>query len=524
MVKYLKKYIPVLLVLLALLIVNQVVLFENAPHIVRFYFSKIVFVSTIIFSLLANAAYYCNRSRIEKRFIVYTYFCAVMILDLLVVTIFMCNHSLGNLVDILIWLAMGRFVLSLGFLDVFSKEFWFKRFSRNRYLLFVTVVIVILQISVYYIWMMYFGKNTTFIFFMDTVTTIIMLTALINTITKAPIDVLGDSILGAFLFFIAQCFHTLLPYSFQNLIQAMTIHAFGTGVFVLFLNQLNSSIPQKESRHLRRQFNLYAKNLKKIIDKKTILLRDVNDRFMDELAYAKKIQQSLLPESTLTYRDVMVYSGYFPSEQVSGDFYDVFRIDDDNIALYVLDVAGHGISAALMTMFSNNYLKSTEPNIMRYRGLRPEINLQQFYSEFNKMKFPDEMHMVIFYATLNLNSKELTYCSGGLNCNPILLRARGGYEMLEESNGFAIFRLDDLFTPEYKSAKVVLEKGDRLLFYTDGLVDKEKNDMFTTEDLIDFLLKYQKIDVQTVYERLTDKIKKIQDQLDDDITFVLMEV
>lgn len=524
MVKYLKKYIPVLLILVALLIVNQVIVFENAPQYTKFYFSKMVFISAIIFSLLANAAYYSNRSKIEKRFLVFTYFCSVMILDLLVVTIFMCNRGCGFLIDILAWLAMGRFVLALGFLDVFSKEFWFKRFSRKRYLLFTTVVLVITQVIVYTLWATFFSKNTTFVFFVDTVTSIILLTALINTITKAPIDILGDSILGAFLFFIAQSLHTLLPYSFENLIQSMTIHAFGTVLFVLFLNHINSSIPQKESRHLRRQFNLYAKNLKKIIDKKTIQLREVNDRFMGELEYAKKIQQSLLPESSSMYRDVVVRSGYFPCEQVSGDFYDVFRIDDDNIALYVLDVAGHGISAALMTMFSNNYLKSTEPNIMRYRGLRPEVNLQQFYTEFNKMNFPDEMHMVIFYATLNLNSKELTYCSGGLNCNPILLRARGGYEMLEESKGFAIFRLDDLFTPEYKSAKVVLEKGDRLLFYTDGLVDKEKNGMFSPEDLIDFLLLYQKIDVETVYDMLTDKIKKIQDQLDDDITFVLMEV
>lgn len=524
MAKHLKKYVPAVLALIALLIFHETIVFKSPGNFTKFYFSKVLFVATVSFALFANAAYYSNRSRIEKRFIVFSLLAFIMLADLFVVTSFSCKRFEMTLNDVLIWLAMGRFVLALGFLETFNHDRWVEKFSNAKALAFAAVFIFILQWALYLIWGFVFEKNVNVIFFFDVVTTTMMLIAIINTISKAPMEVLLDSLGGGVLFFLAQVSHTLLPYSRENLIQSMSIHIFATWLFIAYLNHLNSSIPQMESFHLRRQFNLYAKNLKKIIDKKTIQLREVNDKFMDELMYAKKIQQSLLPENKEMYRDVVVYSGYYPCEQVSGDFYDVYRIDDDHMALYVLDVAGHGISAALMTMFSNNYLKSSDQNLIRFRGLRPEVNLQQFYRAFNKMNFPDEMHMVILYATLDLNTKELTYCSGGLNCMPIRFKKNGEYEFLEASKGFAICKLDGLFTPEYKSAKVQLESGDRVLFYTDGLIDKEKNGMFTIEDLILFLQQYHEVETQTVYEILTEKIATVKEKLDDDITFVLMEV
>ncbi len=171
-------------------------------------------------------------------------------------------------------------------------------------------------------------------------------------------------------------------------------------------------------------------------------------------------------------------SEYFPCERLSGDFYDIYRIDEDNIGMYVLDVSGHGISAALMTMFCNNFIKSTERLIKRYRGLKPHRNLKHFYEEFNKMNFPEEMHMVIFFASYNISTRTLTYCTGGMNCYPILVRKSGDAEFLNQSQGFPICQMSEFFTPEYKSAKIDLMPGDRIVFYTDGLIDKFKKQCY----------------------------------------------
>ncbi|MGX8796040.1 PP2C family protein-serine/threonine phosphatase [Fusibacter sp. JL298sf-3] len=522
--KGLKKYIPSLMVLVAILVFNRMVIFENYMLVGKPYLSKVIFITAILFTLLANASYYSNRAKIEKRFIIFSLLSFVMVTNLFVSLGFVFRGLRVHFYDILFWMSLGRFIFALGYLEASGTSRFVIIFNRISRFIGAVVLIVGVEYILYKIWAYQFAQSLTLLFVLDVGTSVLMLVTVINAFAQMRIDTYIESMVGGGMFLVAQVYFTLMPYKVPNLIQGMLLMSMAVLYFFTYLNKLNSTVPKRESEQLKRQFNMYAKNLKKIIDKKTIQLIEVNDKFMEELAYAKKIQQSLLPENRVMFRDVQIVSGYFPCEQVSGDFYDVYRIDEDNVALYVLDVAGHGISAALMTMFSNNYLKSNEQNLKRYRGMRPDVNLQQFYKEFNKMNFPDEMHMVIFYATLDLSRKVLTYCSGGMNCAPIRIKAKGGYEILEDSSGFAICKLDDFFTPEFKSARVQLESGDRLIFYTDGLVDEEKNGMFNTEALIVFLNRYRHLDIDTVYGLLEDKIKPIKDTLNDDITFVLMEV
>ncbi|MBJ2357389.1 PP2C family protein-serine/threonine phosphatase, partial [Sphaerochaeta sp. S2] len=144
-----------------------------------------------------------------------------------------------------------------------------------------------------------------------------------------------------------------------------------------------------------KQIKLYAENLEVIVERRTTEMKNNNLRLIQEIEYAKSIQQSLLPARKVNFNKVTFVSEYYPCERLSGDFFDIYRLDDDNIGMYVLDVSGHGVSAALMTMFCNNYIKSSEKLIMKYRGLKPHRNLKHFYEEFNKMKFPDEMYMVM---------------------------------------------------------------------------------------------------------------------------------
>jgi sigma-B regulation protein RsbU (phosphoserine phosphatase) len=272
------------------------------------------------------------------------------------------------------------------------------------------------------------------------------------------------------------------------------------------------------------QIKLYADNLEKIITKRTTEIKEVNTRLINELEYAKRIQQSLLPLKKLSFKNAIFMSEYFPCERLSGDFYDIYRIDDENIGMYVLDVSGHGISAALMTMFCNNYIKSTERLIKRYRGLKPHRNLRHFYEEFNKMNFPEEMHMVIFFASYNISTRMLTYCSGGMNCYPIVVKRSGEVSYLEHSTGFPICKMSDFFTPEYISAKVELEAGDRVIFYTDGLIDEYKNGTMDEDELVELAVQYSDRPLKEFYGVLKSKIDPLVEDLEDDITYFIMEV
>ncbi|MBN2897819.1 MAG: SpoIIE family protein phosphatase [Clostridia bacterium] len=284
------------------------------------------------------------------------------------------------------------------------------------------------------------------------------------------------------------------------------------------------SVPFEGVINAENQIKLYAENLEKIISKRTMEIKEVNTRLINELEYAKRIQQSLLPLKKLSFKNTIFMSEYFPCERLSGDFYDIYRIDDENIGMYVLDVSGHGISAALMTMFCNNYIKSTERLIKRYRGLKPHRNLRHFYEEFNKMNFPEEMHMVIFFASYNITTRVLTYCSGGMNCYPIVVKASGEAFYLDQSSGFPICKMSDFFTPEYVSARVELERGDRVVFYTDGLIDQYKNRTMDEEELIQLTKDYSDRPLKDLYSELKSRIDPLVENLEDDITYFIMEV
>lgn len=516
-------WIPIL-ALLILVWFNEAIVFPKYQNFYIGYLAKLLCINVVLFTLLSNASYYSNRAKLERRFILFSFLSFIVLTNLLIGLGLLFKDPAGYLIDMVFWLSIGRLIFFFGFTRLGLKPAIIKKFEHTGLLFFYALGLVALQTLVWFLWKGPLGANKLIIFIMDVGASGILLLALINAIVEASIDEHFESAIAIAFFLAAQMAFTLMPYTFPSLIQAHLILAFGAGTFFAYLNRINSTLPALENANLKRQFNLYAKNLKKIIDKRTVQLTEINDKFIEELEYAKKIQQSLLPKTQTQIRDVTILSGYFPCERVSGDFYDVYRIDDDNLALYLLDVAGHGISAALMTMFSNNHLKSNEQHLMRFRGLKPDLNLQQFYQEFNQMHFPDEMHMVMFYATLNLNNRMLTYCSGGMNCIPIHIKPNGKFKFLDQSKGFPICKIDDSFVPEFVSARVALEKGDRIVFYTDGLIDEEKNNLFDQETLIQFLVDNRSRSIQDLYELLLEQVRANKDGLNDDVTFVIMEL
>ncbi len=272
------------------------------------------------------------------------------------------------------------------------------------------------------------------------------------------------------------------------------------------------------------QIKMYVDRLNRVVQNKTREVRRANEKLLKEIENAKMIQQSLLPSHYLAYDHARFYSDYYPCERLSGDFYDIYKIDEEHIGMYLLDVSGHGISAALMTMFTANNITSSERLIKRYRGLKPHKNLDHFYEVFNQSNFPDEMHLVVLIASYNTRTGLLKYASGGMNCHPILIRKTGKLELLDQSRGFPIMKFGEYFVPEYTSVTVQLEAGDKVLFYTDGLIDVEKNELFDLDELMQFSKKFADQPAQDYFDALQRLVDSKKEKLDDDVTFFIMEV
>lgn len=158
--------------------------------------------------------------------------------------------------------------------------------------------------------------------------------------------------------------------------------------------------------------------------------------------------------------------------------------------------------------------------------MTPDKVLAHFYREFNQSDFPSEMHIVIFKAIYNRKTRVLSYCSGGMNAIPILVRRTGEVEKLDKSKGFPICKFGDFFIPKFVSAQLQLNRGDRIIFYTDGLVENFKENTLIREEVLIHLLKNNRdMPLERFNQLILQEVQKHAKDLmnEDDITYFIME-
>ncbi len=178
-----------------------------------------------------------------------------------------------------------------------------------------------------------------------------------------------------------------------------------------------------------------------------------------EMETARNIQQSILPAATPSAPGLEIIASYLPMAEVAGDFYDFLDDGDGRLGVLVADVSGHGVPAALIASmvkiaFAAQADHATDP---------ARVIAGMNHALCGKFEFA---YVTATYAFLDPTRRLLTYASAG---HPpiLLLRASGEIESLEEG-GLVL-----AFTPDatYLAASVTVNPGDRLLLYTDGLLE-----------------------------------------------------
>jgi hypothetical protein len=193
---------------------------------------------------------------------------------------------------------------------------------------------------------------------------------------------------------------------------------------------------------------------------------------------AREIQQGLLPKTIPNVAGYEITGAYLPAQTVSGDYYDVLRLDGDSLALCVGDVVGHGIPAALLMSNLQAAVRILAPAKLFPRDLCAKLN--QLVLD-NTM--PDRF-ITFFYGLLDLSKRELVYTNAGHH-RPIVLR-RSGKTLHLADGGFPLG-----LQPEarYEQGRVQLEDGDLLLIYTDGALEtrNSQNEEFGEERFLKLL-------------------------------------
>ena len=300
--------------------------------------------------------------------------------------------------------------------------------------------------------------------------------------------------------------------------------------FIIFrvIYVFNVQKPCIELSKARDDLKRHIQNLDEKVRERTRELELINQRLIDDLEYAKDIQKAMLPSRLPQENEVSFDARYYPAERVSGDFYDIFKLDDQNIGLYIGDVSGHGVPAAMLTIFLNQSIKSIKDlGGNDYQISKPSDVLKTIYKSFNETNFKDEVYMVLLYAVYNFKTRELTYASAGMNVQPLLIKDTGVVREIDIS-GFPICKFLEFYAVAYRDTTIKLDPGDKVLFYTDGLIEAENSsrEYFSVERLMEIAAANHKRSNHMLSEIITNNVfEYIGDKhLKDDITFFVMQV
>jgi sigma-B regulation protein RsbU (phosphoserine phosphatase) len=294
---------------------------------------------------------------------------------------------------------------------------------------------------------------------------------------------------------------------------------------VLFVQ--NVRLPYESLEKADALLKEHARTLEQEVQRARLEIMETNSQLYKDIELAREIQQSMLPEKKLSCPGIEFHSSFIPCKSLSGDFFNVFCIDDENTGFYLADVSGHGISSAIITIFADRTILSNKLDTQRKDVLlSPSRVLKDLFFQFNNSRFPDEMYLLMFYGVYNSRTRKLTYSSAGLNTRPVVLSGNRVYN-LENKSPFPICKVGTYYNPEYRDITLALKAGDRVLLYSDGLVEAVNREgiAFSEKRLMQILENSKQADSLSLYYEIFDRFScfVLDRKLEDDVTILLAE-
>jgi len=217
-----------------------------------------------------------------------------------------------------------------------------------------------------------------------------------------------------------------------------------------------------------------------------------------ELKMAHDIQQSFLPDAIPDLPGFDLAAQNIPAKEVGGDFYDFIHISAGKIGLTIADVSGKGVPAALFMALSRTIVRA---KATRSSGVREIIR------DANSLIMADAksgMFVTLFYAVLDVSARTLTYVCAGHN-PPVIFKAKTGTLMRLNAKGIALGAIENI---ELEERKIILDGGDIVVFYTDGVTEAiNKNEVqFGEERLITTIKANHELSANDMIEKIKAEV------------------
>jgi len=266
-------------------------------------------------------------------------------------------------------------------------------------------------------------------------------------------------------------------------------------------------------------------------------LLDKQKRLDEDLVAAAEIQNSLLPQKIDSAENLEVAWEFKPCEHMGGDIFNMFQLDADHWGIYMLDVSGHGVQAAMVTVSVSQFLQPNSGHLLSrksgksataYELRSPAQVLVALDKEFPFERFNN--FFTITYLIINTKTGELRYSNAG-HPHSIVLRKDGTLELLQKGGpaiGMGDFHLLSGKVRRFEEGHSQINPGDKLFVYTDGIIEYENPDgeFYGTDRFYEALKSIQGEAVTGIVEQ---SIKSLMDFGDnakpqDDITLLGLEL
>ena len=261
-----------------------------------------------------------------------------------------------------------------------------------------------------------------------------------------------------------------LFYGCRSIIRRMTtpIVQFGNTAMTIAKGNFNATIPEVRSkdeiRTLRNSLAYMQRSINSYIDELKTTTAS-NERYESELNIAREIQASMLPQNFPERPDCDIYAEVQPAKEVGGDLYD-FLVVGDTVFFLVGDVSGKGVPAALFMAITRAAFRFIGAMGLRLSEVMSRVNNSLCDGNQNNM------FVTIFAARLDLKTGEMEYCNAGHN--PIVIvDPSGKASFLRAKPNLAAGLFEDF---PYEGEQKKLEPGSRLILYTDGVTEAERED------------------------------------------------
>ena len=276
------------------------------------------------------------------------------------------------------------------------------------------------------------------------------------------------------------------------------------------------------------------KRAEEALAERTQQLKKKNQQIEEEMKMARELQLAMLPQKfptvpnhKLPHESILKFFSFFlPSGTVSGDFFDVVALSDTSVGVFICDVMGHDVRAALVTAMTRALVEDLSAGAVDPGHLLAQIN-RGLLSVFQQAG--TTMFATAFYLVADVATGELAYASAA-HPDPLqLLRSQNKVEPLTAQNGGKKGPALGLFKEaQFPTYRCQMNAGDVILLYTDGMIEAEgrNQEIFSQERLAAIVQKHASLPTKDLLSALLTEIRQFsgKHEFADDVCLVGVEV